>query len=151
MSNVLKNTLRTNLTAAMKAKDELRLAVTRALIAAVEAKEKSGKAPVELDDNAILAVFRTEAKKRRESAGIYADAGAEVRAKRELAEAALIDEYLPPELTDAELKALVDRAIVATRATTLAEMGAVMKVVKAAAPLADGKKTSSLVRAALTS
>lgn len=154
MSNLLKNTLRENLTAALKAKDELRLAVNRALLAAVEAKEKSGKTAIELDDDGIIAVFRSEAKKRRESAGIYAGAGAETRAARELAEAMLVEEYLPPappELSDYELKTLVDRAVAATRASTLQEMGAVMKVVRAAAPHADGKKTSEFVRAALTS
>lgn len=145
----LKDTIRTNMTAALKAKDELRLAVNRALLGAIEAKEKGGKTVIELSNADILQVFKSEAKKRRETAGIYTGAGALDRAERELAEAAVIDEYLPAELDDAELAALVARAVEAVRATTMREMGAVMKVVKAAAPTADGKKVSDLVKAAL--
>lgn len=145
----LKDTIRTNMTAALKAKDELRLAVNRALLGAIEAKEKGGKTVIELSNSDILQVFKTEAKKRRETAGIYMGAGALDRAERELAEAAVIDEYLPAELDDTELAALVARAVEAVKATTMREMGAVMKVVKAAAPTADGKKVSDLVKAAL--
>lgn len=145
----LKDTIRTNMTAALKAKDELRLAVNRALLGAIEAKEKGGKTVIELSNADILQVFKSEAKKRRETAGIYTGAGALDRAERELAEAAVIDEYLPAELDDAELAALVARAVEAVKATTMHEMGAVMKVVKAAAPTADGKKVSDLVKAAL--
>lgn len=145
----LKDTIRTNMTAALKAKDELRLAVNRALLGAIEAKEKGGKTVIELSNADILQVFKSEAKKRRETAGIYTGAGALDRAERELAEAAVIDEYLPAELDDAELAALVARAVEAVKATTMREMGAVMKVVKAAAPTADGKKVSDLVKAAL--
>lgn len=145
----LKNTLRTNLTAAMKARDELNLAVTRALLAAVEAKEKGGKTVVELDDTAVLAVFRSEAKKRRDSAAIYTEAGAPERAARESAEADVIETYLPAELTDTELAELVQAAISETGASGLPQMGLVMKAAKAKAPLADGAKLSALVRAAL--
>lgn len=145
----LKDTIRTNMTAALKAKDELRLAVNRALLGAIEAKEKGGKTVIELSNADILQVFKSEAKKRRETAGIYTGAGALDRAEREMAEAAVIDEYLPAELDDAELAALVARAVEAVKATTMREMGAVMKVVKAAAPTADGKKVSDLVKAAL--
>ncbi len=147
----LKDTIRTNMTAALKAKDELRLAVNRALLGAIEAKEKGGKTVVELSDAEILQVFKSEAKKRRETASIYTEAGAPDRAERELAEAAVIDEYLPAELGDAELEALVARAVEAVKATTIREMGAVMKVMKAAAPTADGKKLSDMVKAALAS
>jgi uncharacterized protein YqeY len=147
----LKDTVRTNITAALKAGDKLRLSVNRMLLAAVEAVEKDGKGAVtSLSDTQVMQVFVSEARQRRGAAEDYIEKGAPTEhIERVLAEAAVIDEYLPAPPNDAELEALVGRAVEAVKATTMREMGAVMKVVKAAAPTADGKKVSDLVKAAL--
>lgn len=148
---MLKDTIRTNMTAALKAGDKLRLSVNRMLLAAIELAEKNGKgAVVTLSETQVIQVLAAEANQRRGVAADYVEKGAPTEhVERVLAEAAVIDEYLPAPLTDDELEALVGRAVEAVKATTMREMGAVMKVVKAAAPTADGKKVSDLVKAAL--
>ena len=148
----LKETIRTNMNTALKAKDALRLSVNRMLLGAIELAEKDGKgAAVELSETQVIQVLATEARQRRNVADDYARKGAPTEhIERVLAEAAIIDEYLPASLSDDELKALVARAVEAVNAKTMREMGAVMKVVKAAAPTVDGKKASAFVKAALS-
>ena len=145
--------LDTDLRTAMKARDPFATGTLRQMIGAVRGAAKSGPVARELDDDEILAVLTAEVKKRRESAEIYTGAGAADRAATEAAEADFIEAYLPEALSDADLDALVAAAIDATGATTMKDMGAVMKAAQAAAAgrgRVDGKVLSGKVRTALS-
>lgn len=142
--------LTADLTTALKARDALRTSTLRQLIGAVRHEEKAGTVARELTEDEVLKVLARESKKRRESAQIYADAGAADRAATESAEADVVDEYLPTRLTEDELAALVDAVVADTGASSLKDMGAVMKEATARAQgRADGKALSTLVRARL--
>lgn len=151
----LKTRLRADMTAAMKAKDTLRLATLRMLLAAVQTAEVAGKEARELSDAEVVAVLTKESKKRNEAAEVYTQAGRGELAANEHAEARIIDEYLPTQLTDAEVADLADTAI-AQVAEELGErpgkrqMGQVMKVATGlAAGKADGSRISAAVKARL--
>ena len=147
----LKDRLQADLTAAMKARDELTTATLRMLLTAVGTEEVAGRAARELSDDEVLKVVAREAKKRREAATAFGDAGRADRAARELAEEGVLNAYLPAQLSDDELQALVRRAVEATGATGPRDMGAVMKaVVPEVAGRAEGGRVSSAVRAALS-
>ncbi|WP_029289166.1 GatB/YqeY domain-containing protein [Cellulomonas sp. HZM] len=149
MSETLEK-LTADLTTAMKARDSVRTGTIRQAIGAIRAEEKSGPVARELSEDDVLKVLSREVKKRRDSAQIYADAGADERAANETAEADLIEGYLPARLSDEELSALVGAVIADTGASSMKDMGAVMKEATArAGASADGKKLSALVRAAL--
>ncbi|WP_163275860.1 GatB/YqeY domain-containing protein [Cellulomonas iranensis] len=142
--------LTADLTTALKARDALRTSTLRQLIGAVRHEAKAGPVERELTEDDVLAVLAREAKKRRESAQIYADAGAADRAATETAEADVVDEYLPTRLTQDELVALVDAVVADTGASSMKDMGAVMKEATTRAQgRADGKALSALVRARL--
>lgn len=142
--------LTADLTTSLKARDTLRTSTLRQIIGAVRHEEKAGSVARELTEDEVLKVLARESKKRRESAQIYADAGAPERAANETAEADIVDEYLPKRLTDDELVALVDAVVAETGASSLKDMGAVMKEATARAQgRADGKALSALVRARL--
>ncbi|MFI9405927.1 GatB/YqeY domain-containing protein [Nocardia sp. NPDC052316] len=151
----LKAQLRTDMTAAMKAKDTLRLATLRMLLAAIQTAETAGTEARELSDAEVVAVLQKEAKKRSESAEIYTQNGRGELAANEHAEARIIDEYLPTQLNEAEVADVVDTAI-AQVAEELGErpgmrqMGQVMKVATALAEgKADGSRLSAAVKARL--
>ena len=151
----LKDRLRADLTAAMKAKDKLRTATLRMLLASIQSEEVSGKQARELTDEDVLKVLSREAKKRGEAAEIYTQNGRGELAANEHAEARIIDEYLPTPLTDAELADVVDTAL-AQVAEELGErpgvrqMGQVMKAANViAAGKADGARLSAAVKARL--
>lgn len=143
------------MTAAMKAKDQLRLATLRMLLAAIQTEEVSGKEARELSDDEVIKVLSREAKKRGEAAEVYTENGRGELAAKEHAEARIIDEYLPMPLTDAELVDVVDTAIGRVADELGARpgpknMGQVMKVATAiAAGKADGKRLSAAVRSRL--
>ncbi|MCC2313955.1 GatB/YqeY domain-containing protein [Cellulomonas xiejunii] len=142
--------LTADLTTSLKARDTLRTSTLRQLIGAVRHEEKAGTVARELSEDEILKVLARESKKRRESAQIYADAGAADRAATETAEAQIVDEYLPTRLSDDELAALVDAVVTDTGASSLKDMGTVMKEANARAQgRADGKALSALVRSRL--
>ncbi|MCL1871647.1 MAG: GatB/YqeY domain-containing protein [Promicromonosporaceae bacterium] len=145
--------LTTDMTAALKARDHFTLGTLRQVVAAVRAEEKSGKVARQLTEEEVQAVLVAEVKKRRESAMIYSGAGAEDRADNESDEADLIETYLPAALSDADVDALVAQAIAEVGATTMQDMGKVMKAATAAAAASggrvDGKTLSGKVRAAL--
>ena len=142
--------LTSDLTTAMKARDALRLSTRRQIIAAVRFEAKAGTVEKELTEDEVLKILAREVKKRRDSAQIYTDAGAPDRAATENAEADLIETYLPAQLSDDELQALVAAVVADVGATSVRDMGAVMKEATArAGASADGKKLSTLVRAAL--
>ncbi|UJP40809.1 GatB/YqeY domain-containing protein [Cellulomonas palmilytica] len=151
MSTPTLDRLTADLTTAMKARDTERTSVLRQVIGAVRAEEKAGPAVKELTEDDVLAVLNREVKKRRESAQIYTDAGAADRAATETAEADAIETYLPARLSDDELAALVAAVVADLGASSMKDMGAVMKEATSRAGLAaDGKKLSALVRTALT-
>ena len=106
----LKDRLRADLTTAMKARDELRSSTLRMVLSAVTNAEVAGKSAKVLTDDEVVAVLTTEAKKRREAAVAFADGGRAESAEKERAEAAVIADYLPEQLTEAEVAEIVAAA-----------------------------------------
>ena len=144
--------LTADLTTSMKARDAFRTNTIRQAVAAIRTAEKSGPIAREITEEDVQKVLASEVKKRRESAQIYADAGAADRAATETAEADLFETYLPAVVTPEQLDVLVAEAIAATGAASRKDMGAVMKAVNAAAAgigRVDGKDLSARVRGAL--
>jgi uncharacterized protein YqeY len=127
--STLKDRLRTDLTAAMKARDEVRSSTLRMILTAITNAEVAGKQARELSDDDIIGVLSTEAKKRREAAVAFSDGGRAEQAAKETAEAAVIVEYLPAQLSPEEISELVAAAIAQTGAADLKAMGKVMGVV----------------------
>ncbi len=143
----LKDRLRADLTTAMKGRDELRTATLRMVLAAVSAEEVSGKEARELSDEEVQAVLRREAKKRREAAEAYAGAGRAEQADRERAEEGVVAGYLPAQLEDADLTALVADVITRTGAAGMKDMGKVMGAVQGqVAGRAEGGRVAAEVR-----
>jgi hypothetical protein len=143
----LKDRLQADLTTAMRGRDELATATLRMALAAVTTEEVAGSAARELSDDEVLKVLAREAKKRREAAEAFASAGRTELAQREQAEGGVLDRYLPQQLDEAGIVAIVAEAIAETGATGLPQMGAVMKAAQArAAGRADGKRLSTEVR-----
>jgi uncharacterized protein len=151
----LKEQLRADLTAAMKARDELVKATLRMTLTAIGTAEVAGTEARQLDDAEVTKVIAKEAKKRAEAAEAFAAAGRDELAVQERAEGEVLARYLPSQLTDDELDAVV-RAAVEDTAAELGErpgprqMGQVMKrATAAAAGRADGRRLSAAVRALL--
>ena len=143
----LKDQLRTDLTTAMKSRDELRTATLRMALAAVSAEEVAGKEARELSDDEVQAVLRREAKKRREAAEAFAEAGRTQQADRERAEGVVLAGYLPAQMEDADLAALVADVLTQTGASGMQDMGKVMGAAnKAVAGRADGSRVAAEVR-----
>ena len=113
--SALKDRLRSDLTASIKARDELRSSTLRMVLSAITNAEVAGKQARELSDDDVLGVLTTEAKKRREASTAFADAGRTELADKETAEAAIIAEYLPEQLSAEEIADLVTSAIAADR------------------------------------
>ncbi len=146
----LKEKLQNELTAAMRARDEIRSSTLRMILTSIKNEEVSGKEARELNDGEIITVLSREAKKRREAAEAFDQAGAKDRADQERAEGVVIGEYLPKQLSADEIKALIAEAISETGANSPAQMGLVMKSLQPkTAVKADGGLVSSLVRDAL--
>ena len=143
----LKDRLRADLTTAMKSRDELRTATLRMVLAAVSAEEVAGKEARALTDEEVQAVLRREAKKRREAAEAFAGAGRAEQAERERAEGDVLAGYLPSQLPDADLAALVADVVTRTGAAGMKDMGRVMGPVQAAvAGRAEGSRVAAEVR-----
>ena len=143
----LKSKLRDDLTTAMKARDELRTATLRMVLAAVTAEEVAGKEARELSDDEVQAVLRREGKKRREAAEAFAGAGRAEQAARERAEGDVVADYLPAQLSDADLTALVAEVVTATGANGMGDMGKVMGQANArVAGRAEGGRVAAEVR-----
>lgn len=143
----LKEQLHADLTTSMKARDELSTATLRMLLTAVTNEEVSGATARTLTDDEVLRVVNREAKKRREAAEAFADAGRAEQAQRERDEEQVLTRYLPAQLDDAALTALVADAISETGASGPRGMGAVMKAVQPkVAGRADGKRVSEEVK-----
>ena len=147
----LKDRLQADLTTAMKARDELTTATLRMVLTAVGTEEVAGKAARQLSDDEVLKVLGREAKKRREAATAFRDGGRPDRAERELAEEKVLASYLPEQLSDDDLAALVREAVAETGAAGPQAMGSVMKVVgPKVAGRAEGGRVAAAVRAALS-
>ena len=146
----LKGQIRHDLTDAMKAHDKLRAGTLRMVLTAITTEEVAGDEARELTDDEVLKVVAKEAKKRKEAAAAYEGAGRAELAATENAELAALDAYLPTQLDDAELATVVDRAIDSVGATSMAQMGQVMKAAQAEiAGRADGGRVAAVVRSRL--
>lgn len=143
-------TMRADLTAAMRAGDALRVGTLRMVLTAIREAEVAGRAERTLSDAEAQKVVAKEAKKRRESAQIYVDADRPELADKERAEAEVLEAYLPKQLSADELERLVEEVLAAEGFTARAQMGAAMKAVTARVEgRADGGAVSALVRARL--
>ena len=146
----LKDQLRADLTAAMKARDETRTRTLRMALTSISTEEVSGAAAHDLTDDQVTKILAREAKRRREAAAAFADAGRADQASAERAEEEVLAGYLPAQLTDDELAALVAAAIAETGASGPGGMGQVMKVVTpAVAGRAEGSRVAAQVRSQL--
>lgn len=152
----LKNRLRSDLTAAMKARDTLTTATLRLALAAITTAEVAGTEARELSDAEVIAVLQKEVRKRGEAAEAFAGAGRAEQAAKERAEGDVLSAYLPQALTDDEVSALVAEAIGSVTAATgsaptMRQMGLVIKDVQArAAGRADGSRIAAAVKLALS-
>jgi uncharacterized protein len=142
----LKDQLRSDLTTAMKARDEVRSSTLRMVLTAITNAEVAGKESRELSDDEIIGVLTSEGKKRREAAAAFADGGRQESAEKEQAEAAVIAGYLPEQLSEAEVADLVAAAIEQTGAAGegMRAMGKVMGVVQ---PQVRGRADGGVVAA----
>ena len=146
----LKEKLQADLTDAIRSRNEVVSGTVRMLLAAITNEEVAGKAAKVLTDAEIITVLSREAKKRREAVEAYTQAKRDDLAGKEKAEAAVIANYLPEQLSEDEIKKLIQAAIAETGASGAAGMGLVMKVLQPKiAGKADGGVVSGLVKAAL--
>jgi uncharacterized protein YqeY len=137
--------IETELKEAMRARDDVRVATLRLTLAALRAAEKELQRPLREEEE--LQVLQRERKRRAEAAEAFRSAGRAEQAARELAELAVLEELLPPPLSDEELERIVDDAIAETGATSLRDLGRVMAdVMPQVAGRADGSTVSQLVR-----
>jgi uncharacterized protein YqeY len=153
--STLKQQLKADVVAHMKDGNKVALATVRNVLGEIETREKSGKAPVELDDLQVTSLLQKEAAKRRETAAIYTEAGETARAEAEIAEAEVVETYLPRPLSDAEAEGIVQDVIAELEAAgeplTLRQMGQAMKsITPRIAGRFDGKAVSDMVRRRLS-
>jgi uncharacterized protein YqeY len=145
----LKENIRSDMKAAMKAGEKERLSVIRMLLAAIQTREIEARG--DLDDNEVMAIVEKSIKQRKDSAKQFADAGRPERETQELGEAEILQGYLPEQLSAAELEALVDEIVTATGAAGMQDMGKVMGQLKAKAQgRADMGALSALVKSRLS-
>jgi uncharacterized protein YqeY len=149
--STLKESLTADMRTAMKARDELVTSTLRMALAAIGNAEVAGKVKRELSDAEVTTVLTREAKKRREAATAFADAGRDEQAARERAEGDVLERYLPAQLSDEELADLVAGALTAGGFSGPAQMGPAMKAAQAAvAGRAEGGRVAAEVRRQLT-
>ena len=147
----LKNRLRADLSASMKARDALRTRTLRMALTAVANEEVAGAAARELSDDEVLKALAKEAKKRRDAAEAFDAAGRAEQAAAERAEGEVLAQYLPAQLSDEDLASLVTAAIEQTSASGMSAMGQVMKAITPqVAGRADGARVAAEVRRRLS-
>lgn len=147
----LKATVQSDLTDAIRQRDQVRSGTLRLALTSITNEEVSGTEARELSDDEVLKVLAKEAKKRKEAATAYAGAGRPELAAKEEAELAVLEAYLPAQLSDDELTTIVAAAIEQTGATGMPQLGQVMKVAQGVvAGRADGGRVAAAVKAALT-
>lgn len=149
----LKATLQSDLTEAIRSRDELSAATLRMALAAVTTEEVAGKSARTLSDAEVVAVLTKEAKKRREAAAAFRDAGRVDLADREDAELSVLGRYLPEPLTEQEVRAMVAEAVAQAAGAGVTGMPAMGRVMKELTPRIagrfDGGRLAGLVREAL--
>jgi uncharacterized protein YqeY len=149
----VKAQLQEDLTAAMRSRDEVVVATLRMLLAAVRKAEVAGKSQVELSDDQIVGVARSELRKRTEASEMYRSGGRPELADREAAEADVLRRYLPAELGDDALERIVAEEVVKAAASGLTggkAMGSVVKAVRErVGAQAEGGRVAAAVKAAL--
>jgi uncharacterized protein len=147
----LKERLRADLNAAMRARDQVRMRTLRMALTSITNEEVAGASARDLTDEEIVKVLTREARKRREAAEAFSAAGRGEQAAAERAEGEVLADYLPAQLSEEELAALVDAAIAETDASGMASMGQVMKTVTPrVAGRADGARVAAEVRRRLS-
>ncbi len=147
----LKETLQSDLTEAIRSRDEIKSGTIRMVLTAITNEEVSGKEARTLSDGEIITVLSREGKKRREAAEAFAEGGRADRAEQEKKEGEIIATYLPAQLSEDEVKKIIADAIAQSGASGPQGMGQVMKLVTPqTAGKADGGLVSGLVKAALT-
>ena len=146
LMSALKDRLRADLTTAMKARDEVRSSTLRMVLTSITNAEVAGKEHRELSDDDIIGVLSTEAKKRREAKVAFEEAGRTEMAAKEKAEAAVIADYLPEQLTAEDVAGIVSAAIeqVGAAGEGMKAMGKVMGVVQ---PQVKGRADGGAVAA----
>ena len=146
----LKEKIVSDMTAAMKSKDAARTSTLRMVKAAIMNREKEGSG--QLTDEDVMKLLRSQVKQRRDSVEQYRAAGRQELVDKETAEIAVIEEYLPQAVSAAEIEQAVVDAIAETGATSIKDMGAVMKasMAKLAGKNADGKLVSETVKKKLS-
>ena len=148
--STLKEQLKADLTDAMRARDAVKAATIRMALTSVANEETAGTVHRELTDDDVLKVLTKEAKKRRESSAAYTGAGRAELAATEDAELAILETYLPKQLDESELEAIVREAVASSGATGMAQMGVAMKAANAAvAGRAEGGRVAAIVRRVL--
>ena len=146
----LKERLSEAMKEAMKAKDSVRLNTIRMTRSAIKNKEIEQKQ--ELDDAAVMAVISTMLKQRREAASVYREGDRIELAEQEEAESVILQEFLPAQLSEDELREIVEAAVTECGATSMRDMGKVMQAVVAKTTgRADGKLVSAMVKTRLSS
>jgi len=148
--STLKEQLQSDLTAAMRARDQVGAGTLRMALTAVTTEEVAGTEHRDLTDDDVLKVLTKEAKKRREAATAYTGAGRAELAAKEEAELAVLEGYLPQQLSDEELEGIVREAVASSGATGMPQMGLAMKAANAAvAGRAEGGRVAAVVRRVL--
>jgi uncharacterized protein len=148
----LKERLRADLNAAMRARDQVRMRTLRMALTSITNEEVAGASARDLSDEEIVKVLTREARKRREAAEAFGAAGRDQQAAAERAEGEVLADYLPAQLSDGELTALVSTAIAETGASGMQGMGQVMKMLTPrVAGRADGARVAAEVRRQLSS
>jgi uncharacterized protein YqeY len=146
----LKDKLNSDLTDAMKARDTVTVSTLRMVLTALANAERAGSDVRDLSDDEVLAVIRSEAKKRTESAEVYASAGRTELADKETAELAVLEAYLPAAASSEEIASAVSEEIARLGVTDMKGMGQVIKAVRdRLGGRADGGAVSAAVKAAL--
>ena len=150
MSESFKARLQSDLTDAIRERDGVRSSTLRMVLTAVSNAEVAGKEHRDLTDDEVMAVVVKEAKKRREAADAFIGAGRTELAEKEQAELACLEGYLPKQLSDEEIDAVVAEAVAATGASGMKDMGKVMGVVKPKiGDQAEGGRVAAAVKNAL--
>jgi uncharacterized protein YqeY len=144
--STLKERLRSDLTEAIKHRDKVRSGTIRMVLTAITEAEVAGSEAVELSDQQVLDVVIREAKKRHEAQEAYANAGRAELAEKEHAESEVLADYLPQQLTQTEIAAIVANAIAATGAGELGMKG-MGKVMAQVTTQTKGKADGSVVAA----
>jgi len=146
----IKEQLKKDLTEAIRGRDEITSGTIRMVLTAITNEEVAGKEARVLSDEEVITVLSREAKKRREAAEAFENAGRADKPALEKSEGEVIAKYLPAQLSEADISAIIAEAIASTGAQGPADMGKVMGAVKPKiAGKADGGVVSALVKAAL--